>query len=105
MKYRFKVQNVGANDATNVTLKAYTQGLTNMASNGANFNGTTAVWQIPLLQANGGGVGILLEGFDDPAVAGAPSVVAELCTYNGDPDSKECNIVNLTPAEDDEAKA
>ena len=84
-------------------MKAYPQGLTNITANGATLNGTTFSWQVPVVQANGG-VGLSLEGFPDPSVTSGPVVYAELCTYAGDSDSKECNMVNLTPVEDDEVK-
>lgn len=101
--YKFKVFNNPANAggaANDFTLRVYSQWLSNITAAGAVQVGPVTIWKINSLAA-GDSIGFFLQGTPGAWL----NVVAELCDYANDGDSKECNMINLTPSEDDEVKA
>ena len=99
MIYSYKVTNQLGN-AWASTLRVYPTWLTNISANGAVLSGGAYIWSVPALTP-GGGVAFELQWLSN--ASSKPVVVAELCDYTDDIDSKPCNIVNMVlNNEDDE---
>lgn len=103
-EYVFKIfnnPNNGGVDSPDFSLRVYPQNLTNIVAPAAAQITPVVIYKVQ-------GIGLNqqteLKMTGTPAANGA-HVIAELCDYQGDLDSQQCNIVNLTPVQDDETKA
>ncbi len=105
LKYVFKVGNVLANGwvSSGAVLRFLPQNLTNIVATGSVQSGAWYEWNTAVINP-GSGVGLEVFADVNPTATGAVSIVAELCNYTNDVDSQPCNMVNLTPAQDDEIK-
>jgi hypothetical protein len=84
-------------------LRFLPQNLTNIVATGSVQSGAWYEWNTAVINP-GSGVGLEVFADVNPTATGAVSIVAELCNYTNDVDSQPCNMVNLTPAQDDEIK-
>ncbi len=105
LRYVFKVVNMLANGwvSSGAILRFLPQNLTNIVATGSVQSGSWYERNAWVLNP-GSGVGLEVFAEPSPTATGALSIVAELCNYTNDIDSQPCNIVNLTPAQDDEIK-
>lgn len=106
LSYQFKIHNNPNNASGSVSgaqLRIYPQNVTNIVISGSTQSGTMYLVDLWLLNP-GDGIGVTMDWMVDPAGSGAVSVAAELCNYANDVDSQACNMVNLTPTQDDEVK-
>lgn len=102
--YQFKIHNNPINAtiaSSQFQLRIYPQWLVNISW--AIQSGSMYFVDLWLLNP-GEGTGFALEWVVDPMGSGPASAVAELCNYSNDVDSQPCNMVNLTPTQDDEVK-
>lgn len=82
------------------TLRVYPNGLSSISASGAYTSWSAYIRNISSLSA-GSSLAFELQGVTNATTN--PTVIAELCDYSNDIDSKPCNIVNMTiNGEDDE---